>query len=322
MARPRVFVSSTFYDLKQIRADLERFVREIGYEPVLHERGGIPYDSREQIEEHCYREVNLSDVVVSIIGGRFGTESQRRPFSISQVELRTATELRKPAFLFVENAVWAEYKTYQSNREMEGISYRAVDNIQVYRFLDEILSLPAGNPIAPFETAQDIISYLKEQWAGLFQRLLREQVLRQEIRLVRSLQETAQTLDELVAYLTEERRSQSDAIKSILMSNHPAFSQVKEVTNTPYRVFFANHREFADWIKVRGHSEVEEETWDDPDYEEWINEKRSCVLKISSCVFGEDGTLEIYTAGEWKQEWIKSEDLPPPGFVEENDIPF
>ena len=29
MARPRVFVSSTFYDLKQVRSDLDRFIREI-----------------------------------------------------------------------------------------------------------------------------------------------------------------------------------------------------------------------------------------------------------------------------------------------------
>jgi hypothetical protein len=37
MAKPRIFVSSTFYDLRQIRSDLERFIKEIGYEPVLNE---------------------------------------------------------------------------------------------------------------------------------------------------------------------------------------------------------------------------------------------------------------------------------------------
>jgi hypothetical protein len=45
MAIPRVFVSSTFYDLRQIRADLELFIREMGYEPVLHERGGLPFNN-------------------------------------------------------------------------------------------------------------------------------------------------------------------------------------------------------------------------------------------------------------------------------------
>ncbi|SFL12861.1 protein of unknown function [Paenibacillus sp. 1_12] len=39
MARPRVFVSSTFYDLKYVRADLERFIKEFGYDAVLNEKG-------------------------------------------------------------------------------------------------------------------------------------------------------------------------------------------------------------------------------------------------------------------------------------------
>jgi hypothetical protein len=43
MAKPRVFISSTYYDLKNVRADLERFVRDKGFDPVLHERGNVPY---------------------------------------------------------------------------------------------------------------------------------------------------------------------------------------------------------------------------------------------------------------------------------------
>lgn len=37
MARPRVFISSTFYDLKQIRADLDNFIRSLGYDVVRNE---------------------------------------------------------------------------------------------------------------------------------------------------------------------------------------------------------------------------------------------------------------------------------------------
>ncbi len=42
MARPRIFISSTFYDLRQVRYDIERSIRELGYEPVRHETGAIP----------------------------------------------------------------------------------------------------------------------------------------------------------------------------------------------------------------------------------------------------------------------------------------
>ena len=39
MARPRVFVSSPYYDLKHIRSSLDSFIDRLGYEPVLSEKG-------------------------------------------------------------------------------------------------------------------------------------------------------------------------------------------------------------------------------------------------------------------------------------------
>lgn len=81
MARPRVFISSTFYDLRQIRDDLERFVRDLGYEPVRHETGAIPYGHESPPEEYAYREVETCDIVVAVIGGRFGSASAQDPLN-------------------------------------------------------------------------------------------------------------------------------------------------------------------------------------------------------------------------------------------------
>ncbi len=51
MARPRIFISSTFFDLRQVRADLDRFVKELGYDTVRNETGGIPYGKDQKLEE-------------------------------------------------------------------------------------------------------------------------------------------------------------------------------------------------------------------------------------------------------------------------------
>ena len=51
MAKPKVFISSTFYDLRHVRADIERFIREVGYDPVLNEQGNIPYGKEDKLEE-------------------------------------------------------------------------------------------------------------------------------------------------------------------------------------------------------------------------------------------------------------------------------
>lgn len=43
MAKPRVFISSTFYDLRTVRLELDKFIESIGYEPIRNEEGDIPY---------------------------------------------------------------------------------------------------------------------------------------------------------------------------------------------------------------------------------------------------------------------------------------
>ena len=83
MAHPRVFISSTYYDLKNVRADLERYIKDRGFDPVLNERGQIPYGNEEKLEEYCYREIENCDILVSIIGGRHGSSSSHDPYSIS-----------------------------------------------------------------------------------------------------------------------------------------------------------------------------------------------------------------------------------------------
>jgi len=223
MAKPRIFISSTYYDLKNIRADLERFIREQGYEAVLNEKGHIPYGNQEKLEEYCYKAIELCDILVAVIGGRFGSESKDDQYSISNLELKNALRLGRQIYIFVEKSVLAEYATYKVNKDNENITYAAVDDIRVYEFLDDVYNLQINNQIHPFETIYDITPYLKEQWSGLFQMLLSESYKQKESNLLNDIGTTAKTLNQLVNFLVEERKQGDQAIKDILLSNHPAF---------------------------------------------------------------------------------------------------
>jgi hypothetical protein len=323
MARTRVFISSTFYDLKQVRADLEQFVRELGYEPVLNERGSIPYGSEEALEQYAYQEVEIADILVAIVGGRFGTSSSHAPYSISQIELKTAIETGKQVYVFVDRSVMAEFSTYKNNKSLDGLKYQAVDDPKVYEFIEEIEALPRNNPIATFETARDITEYLREQWAGLFQRFLQEQVLRKEVRVLEDMKNTAKTLDQLVKFLTEERRNQDEAIQEILLSNHPIFKRLAELTDTPYRVFFTNLDEFNTWIGARGFHLVAQAKWDHEDKREWYKARSKELLKIAVNAFDDAGKLRVYTDAEWKDDWVDVVTHPAPSAPsDDDDIPF
>ena len=161
MAKPKLFLSSTFYDLRQIRTDLDLFVENLGYDIIRNEEGDIPYGKDEALEEYCYKEIKGIDILISIIGGRYGTESKRGNNSISQLELKTALKENKQVYIFIEKNVLSEYETYMLNKDRE-ISYRFVDDKRIYNFIEEIKSLPNNNNIKGFETASDISKYLKE----------------------------------------------------------------------------------------------------------------------------------------------------------------
>ena len=306
MAKPRVFVSSTFYDLKQVREDLDRFISGLGYEAVLHEAGDIAYGKDSPPEAYAFREIELCDILVCVIGGRYGTESQEQPgSSITQQELHTALENQVQVFIFIEQDVHSEYSTYLLNKETADVKYRFVDDHRIYEFIESIDKLPRNNPITPFRTAPDIVEYLRGQWAGLFQRSLQDQKRLEEVRVLAEMKSVAGTLERLVKFLTEERDDKDDAVQQILLTNHPAFYRFQELTKTTFRVFFTDEEELNQWLRARKWIPVREEVYDDGSYREWYQEGESQYIKLTETIFDEESKLKVYTRDTWKDDWLQ-----------------
>ena len=198
MARPRIFISSTFFDLRQVRADLDRFIKELGYDTVRNETGGIPYGKEKKLEHYCYKEIGEIDILVGIVGGRFGSKAERENYSITQAEIKTAMKLNKQVYIFIEKNVLAEYQTYLINKDNETINYTFVNDKNIYKFIEEIYALHENNIVHPFETAFDITFFLREQWAGLFRDFLQQQSKKNEFdnisQKVNELSEVSSTL--------------------------------------------------------------------------------------------------------------------------------
>jgi len=322
MARPRVFISSTYFDLRVVRTDLDRFIKDMGYEAVLFERGHIAYEKDKTLEDSCYREISSCDVLVAIIGGKFGTQSKDQHNSITQNELKTAIELGKQIYVFVERPVHAEYKTYLANKDVVGFRASSVNDIRVFKFLEEIYSLPAGNPVEAFEISEDIIHYLREQWAGLFQRLLQESARQKEINIIEGLQTTAATLNQLVTFLTQEKSKGGEAIKDILLSSHPAFAAIKKAAEIQYRVVFHTLSELDALLGARGY--VRDTVSSPKGFIDWDHNKSAKGIRVKSSIFDENGKLRILTPEPWDAKNVDTYVIPPPEKKEEasDDVPF
>lgn len=184
MAKPRIFISSTYYDLKHIRSSLDVFVASLGFEPVLSEKGDIAYSPDIPLDESCYREAQSADIFVLIVGGRYGSAASSessaevgehfhdRYESITKQEFKAALQEDVPVYILVESGVYNEYQTYRKNRENHSIEYAHVDSINIFEFLDEILRQKQNNPVKHFEKYSDIEGWLRDQWSGLFRELL------------------------------------------------------------------------------------------------------------------------------------------------------
>ncbi len=322
MARPRIFISSTYYDLRNVRADLERFIREQGYDPVLFERGQVPYGVTESLEEDCYREIASCDILINIVGGKFGTDSRDARYSISQNELRTAAKLGKQIYIFVERAVYAEHGTYLANKTVKGFTPSAVNDLRVYGFLEELFALSGRNPIQPFEVTSDIIFFLREQWAGLLQMLLQEHARQKEVRILEKIEATAGTLNQLVDFLTKERKEGDATIRDILLSNHPVFEAIRSTVKVPYRVYFETVGEMDALLDARRVKVVDRDDWKEPDYRVYLADwpKEKYLVKVRADLFGENGSLKIMKATDWKDEFVSLTELPAE--VDDDDLPF
>lgn len=178
MARPRIFVSSTYYDLKHIRNSLEVFIDNLGYESVLYEQGDIPFHHSNPLDVSCYEEIKRCHILVLIVGGRYGSAASEQDSekgksldfynSVTKREYETARNNDIPIYIFIEKNVLSEYRTYKNNRENSTIKYAHVDDVQIFKLIDEIYAQGRNNLVKDFENFDNISSWLKDQWAGLF----------------------------------------------------------------------------------------------------------------------------------------------------------
>lgn len=181
--KPRIFISSTFYDLKYIREDLSNFVRQHDYEPIMFENGDIGYTPGKPLDKSCYESMKNSDMVILIIGGEYGSAATgetkdefKEYMSITRNEFRTAIDAGIPVFVMIDKKVMAEYNVYELNcEEIENqgqrIKFSSVKSINVFRFIKEIRSM-STLPIQEFEKSSEIKDFIGKQWADMFKNYL------------------------------------------------------------------------------------------------------------------------------------------------------
>ncbi len=118
----RVFVSSTVYDLLDIRSELEAELKLLGLIPVISDRGMTEFQAvpdRNSIDA-CLVNLRQSEIAIFVLDKRYGPSLKAAGFddlSATHLEYRTACEAGIPILFYVRDRLEADYCYWEREKD-------------------------------------------------------------------------------------------------------------------------------------------------------------------------------------------------------------
>ena len=321
MAVPRVFVSSTYYDLKQVRYNIGDYIKSLGYEPVMHERAGVAYTQTAPLENDCYHELASCDIIVCIIGNHFGSQSTDNDLSITMRETQTAVKSKKKVYIFIAKDVFIENRTYEKNKESGIFKSAYTDDIRIHEFIFELKNNTKNNVIESFDTTDDIIATLKLQFAGLFQNLLAKDASTTDAKTAYDLQESADMMKSIIQDFDSLKTDFFSKFDSTLLYTNRTVFTIKQHLGMEKSAFFA-HNIYAldEFMGVLGFLSVDVDDLfeDERKYIRDFEGKMSTIVIKSFLVNSDKSFINSFKKEDYDKGIIYREDT----IVKDDDLPF
>lgn len=337
MAEMRVFVSSTCYDLSLLRSQLRIFIKDLGYEPIMSDYEDVLYDPRIHTHTGCVDEVGNCDVLVLIIGSRFGGKAvpealskidfevlknesasveslkETANLSVTQLEVLTAIEHSMPVYTFIDKRVWHDHALYEKNKSnsiAEKIVYPSIEKQETAKYIFEFINFvrlrTKGNSVFSFEKGQDIEDTLKKQWSGYFQRLLQEQRFNQNNhKRIDVLSEQFEDLKTAILSSIENVDQRAIA-KSIVQ--YRKLSELLFGLRIPIKEIASSTLPFWDILKKNGIRTVVDAR-DVFDIRLYRVSPRSFLLMDDGTFF--ESRIPVYAFADFEQEWENFVEIAP-----------
>lgn len=147
MINRRVFISSTVYDLADVRHEIKGFINSASIPDVqliaeTSEDPDFPVDATSRASRHsydiCLERLAACNYAVFIIDARYGRAiipDNGHDISITHLEFRTSVRLCTPRLVFVNKATW---DARLARRRGESQTHVPPDQVGVFDLIDEI----------------------------------------------------------------------------------------------------------------------------------------------------------------------------------------
>lgn len=165
MAKPRNFISSTCYDLSEVRDRLYQHLTSLGMEAVASDDPKFGVTPGAHSHHACLDEVDRADYLILVVGGRRGGTFVGSEKSITNEEYRRAAQRRIPILTFIHKDVMRARRMFKKNPGADVSDF--VDDVRIFDFIDLIQSASESNWIWQFEKGSEICEVLTAQFAHI-----------------------------------------------------------------------------------------------------------------------------------------------------------
>jgi hypothetical protein len=215
---PNIFISSTISDLRYLRDGLCDAIAEIAYNPVMSEYGEVGYLYPGTAASACYRTVGQCQMVVLILGRKYGTVFHDG-FSVTHREFLSAREAGIPTISFVESKVLSYKEVFDAGPD--GDLWDQFSEMEsprkTFSLIDEVTSSPNYNGLLPFTTVADAKRLLKLQIADFVGLKLTETIAPVRTDVQEILAEI-KTLRNQIAHSTTPNTTQETESRNFLVT--------------------------------------------------------------------------------------------------------
>ncbi|MBD3673095.1 MAG: DUF4062 domain-containing protein [Planctomycetaceae bacterium] len=180
----KIFVSSTVYDLIDIRSEVAELLRSLGLSPILSDDSHSDFSPKHDANsiESCLANIAASDAVILILDQRYGPSLKNAGFedkSATHLEYERAIELGKPIHVFVRDRLEADFSIWKKNDKQSDLKLTWVEQeeFRLFELLSEHRKLIEGksnsNWVDFFSSSID----LKKSIQKKFETMMRPQQL-------------------------------------------------------------------------------------------------------------------------------------------------
>jgi hypothetical protein len=196
----KILICSTCYDFKDERNNIKKDLKAVGYEVNISEQDDILFDPYTATHQSCIEAVKGCDLVIFLIGNRYGGKAIKdvvdevglnlrensevdlnNNISITQAEILTAIKQKIPVYTFIRADVEKYHLLYEKNKKKfpEKLKIPGFENIEqakyVFEFYNYIRKDRLGNFRKVFEYSDEIVNTMKSQLMEYFAKLFRKE---------------------------------------------------------------------------------------------------------------------------------------------------